>query len=361
MRRLIRARRQTMLLLLGGLLATALALGVVGIGWQVASGPLRPAPLVSRPPVGSRPEPPDSRPYETLPGPTGHLAEGQGPSALVGQVGGDQQSVSRAAKAAAPAPGVGAAAGAGAPASTPPWDRMVIRTAALSLWVENVEAALARVREIAGASNGFVSASTSRLERAGEQERMVANVTIQVRAEAFDATVQALRQIAIKVEGEQGTSQDITQEYVDLDSSLRNLLAAEAAIIGLMDKAQRMEDVLTLHRELTNLRGQIERIQGRKRFLERRSEMATITVNLRLPPVENGRPVVRGKTWSPLGATQRGWEASLVLLRGAADVALAVLAFSWWLVPPVALGLYWWRLRRGQQPLAPPLPAEGRG
>lgn len=348
MRRLIRARRQTMLLLLGGLLATGLALGVVGIGWQVAPAPLRQAPLVPRPPVGSRPEPPDSRPYETLPGPTGHLAEGQGPSALPGQVGGDQQAVARAAQAAAPA-------------STPPWDRMVIRTAALSLWVENVEAALARVREIAGAGNGFVSASTTRLERAGDQERMVANVTIQVRAEAFDATVQALRQIAIKVEGEQGTSQDITQEYVDLDSSLRNLLAAEAAIIGLMDKAQRMEDVLTLHRELTNLRGQIERIQGRKRFLERRSEMATITVTLRLPPVENGRPVVRGKTWSPLGATQRGWEASLVLLRGAADVGLAVLAFSWWLVPPAALGLYWWRLRRGQQPLAPPLPAEGSG
>ena len=65
-------------------------------------------------------------------------------------------------------------------------------------------------------------------------------------------------------------SQDVTEEYVDLGANLRNLQASESAILKLMDKATQIQDVLALQRELTNVRGQIERIQGRKTYLERR-------------------------------------------------------------------------------------------
>ena len=73
-----------------------------------------------------------------------------------------------------------------------------------------------------------------------------------------------------------------------------------------MDKATQIQDVLSLQRELTNVRGQIERIQGRKRFLERRSDMATITLSLRLPPVEDAprvhwRPGIRPASRSAAG------------------------------------------------------------
>ena len=114
---------------------------------------------------------------------------------------------------------------------------------------------------------------------------MVADLTLQVRSSSAEPRLSDLRALG-KVTTESSGSQDVTEEYVDLGSNLRNLQASETAILKLMDKATQIQDVLALQRELTNVRGQIERIQGRKTYLERRSDMATITLSLRLPPVE---------------------------------------------------------------------------
>lgn len=247
-----------------------------------------------------------------------------------------------AQRPAAPSP----AGQADALAAAAQWDRMIIRNASLALQVENVEAALQKVRDIARSSGGFVSSSNTYLEKANDHERTVANVVIQVRSDAFDSAMTALRQLALKVDSENVSTQDVTEEYVDLESNLRNLKASEAAILRLMDRAQRIEDILALQRELTNIRGQIERLEGRKRFLERRTEMATIAVTLRLPPVERPKPPVRGIGWDPLAAAERGWLASLTILRQVAEVLIVALAFSWWLVPLIALGAYLWHSRR---------------
>lgn len=239
--------------------------------------------------------------------------------------------------------------------STQPLDRMVIRTAQLAIEVTDVEPALAQVRQIAQQGGGFVSGSTTRVEKVNDTERTIADLTIQVRSETADATVSALRGLG-KVTSESSGSQDVTEEYVDLDSNLRNLQASEAAILKLLDKATRIEDVLALQRELTSIRGQIERIQGRKRFLERRTDMATIAVSLRLPAVETNRPLLGG-SWDPAAVAARGWQASLAVLRTAAEVLIVVLAFSWWLVPLVGLGAWIWMQRRRPRP-APAAPAE---
>jgi hypothetical protein len=233
---------------------------------------------------------------------------------------------------------------------------MIIRTAQLTVEVTTMEQALAEARAIAARSGGFVSSSNTRVERVNDQDRTVADLTLQVRSDVADAALSDLRKLG-KVTTETSGSQDVTEEYVDLDSNLRNLQASESAILKLMDKATRIEDVLSLQRELTNVRGQIERIQGRKRFLERRSDMATITLSLRLPPVEGSRPLGTG-AWDPISVAQRGWQASLALLRGAADLVIVVAAFSWWLVPFVALGVYVWRNRRRTPTPTATTPAE---
>jgi Domain of unknown function (DUF4349) len=231
-------------------------------------------------------------------------------------------------------------------ASLPSLDRMVIRTAKLSLQVGDVEQALARTREIAQAGGGFLSASNTRLE----QDRTVADLTIQVRADALDSSLQALRGLG-KVESETSGSQDVTEEYVDLDANLRNLQASESAILRLLDRAQRIEDVISLQRELTNVRGQIQRLQGRKTYIERRTDMATINVSLHLPPAEGSTNL--GGGFDPLAVARRGWNASLAVLRSALEVVIVVAAFSWWLVPLVAVGAYVYLHRR-------PRPAEGQ-
>jgi hypothetical protein len=240
-----------------------------------------------------------------------------------------------------------------AQAAQPP-DRMIIRTGQLAIEVTDIEGALAQVRLITQQGGGFVSASNTHVEKVNDQDRTVADLTIQVRSESADSTMSALRALG-KVTSESSGSQDVTEEYVDLDSNLRNLQASEAAILKLMDKATQIQDIVSLQRELTNVRGQIERIQGRKRYLERRSDMATISVSLRLPAVEGQRPLIGG-AWDPGAVAQRGWQASLAVLRGAAELIIIVVAFSWWLVPLVGLGAWFLLQRRRPRPAAP---AEG--
>jgi Domain of unknown function (DUF4349) len=277
--------------------------------------------------------------------------------APAGFAGGPPAIASDAAQRSAPTTTSSAAPSTAAmePSAAQTLDRMIIRTAQLMVEVMDMENALAQARQIAARGGGFVSASNTRVEKINDQDRTVADVTIQVRSDAADAVLSDLRALG-KVTAETSGSQDVTEEYVDLDSNLRNLQATESAILKLMDKATRIEDIVSLQRELTTIRGQIERIQGRKRFLERRSDMATITLGLRLPPLESTRPLIGG-AWDPFAVAARAWAASLAVLRGIAEVVIVVLAFSWWLIPIIGLGVYVWVHRRRVTPTAPPTAA----
>jgi hypothetical protein len=118
-----------------------------------------------------------------------------------------------------------------------------------------------------------------------------------------------------------------------------------------MDRATQIQDVLALQRELSNVRGQIDRLQGRQRFIDNRTEMTTISVSLRLPPpASSTRP---SGAWDPGAIAQRGWQASLAVLRGVAEAVIVVAAFSWWLIPLIALVAYvWMQQRRAPAPSA---------
>ena len=80
----------------------------------------------------------------------------------------------------------------------------------------------------------------------------------------------------------------MTEEFVDLESRERNLLAAEESLLELYDRAESVEDTLTVERELTDIRGQIEEVQGRIQYLERRT--ATSEIVLHLEPVATAPP-----------------------------------------------------------------------
>lgn len=217
-----------------------------------------------------------------------------------------------------------------------PWDRMIIRNASLAITVKDVENSLRAVRDIATAAGGWVAQSNTRFEG----ERQVANLTLQVPAPAFDSTVNEIRKLAIRVENENAATQDVTEEYTDLESQVRNLQATEASLLKLLGRVERMEDILALQRELTNVRGQIERLQGRLNFLKRRTEMSSISVSL-IPegaPRPGDRPA-----WNPLATAQRAWNASATFLQAVADALVIAIVFLWWFVPVAIVA--WWILR----------------
>ena len=242
-----------------------------------------------------------------------------------------EESASRAAPAAAPAappaprqqaPGGGAA---GAPAdqvqqNLPSLDRMIIRTVTMTLAVGNVQEAFHKVESIVGEQNGYLAGS----QISQDGDRMTATMTLRVPADPaiYQATLEKLRGIADRVVDEKAQAQDVTEEYVDLDARLRTLKASEENLLALLARAQRVEDNLQIQRELTNVRTQIEQIQGRKQVLERRADLATINLTIR----EAGAFARPG--WSPGSTVEEAIRALGTALRGLVTVAIWLAVFS---------------------------------
>ncbi len=158
-----------------------------------------------------------------------------------------------------------------------PWaERMIVRTGEIRLVVNDVPVALDRIAELAEDFDGYVVSS----EKWKEGERLVGRITVRVVAEHFHDAVQALREMAVDVLREETWSQDVTEEYVDLSAKLKNLEATEKEYLRLMGKAEKVEDMLDVQRELSETRGDIERTKGRMQYLERTSTTSLIEVRL---------------------------------------------------------------------------------
>ena len=212
-------------------------------------------------------------------------------------------------------------------------ERMIVRTGTLSLVVEDITESLDALSEVAAALDGYVVSS----QRWGKDEDSKGAISIRVPADRYDEALDLLRGLAMEVTSESTESRDVTEEYTDLQSQLDNLAAAEKQYLVIMEKAEEVEDILKVQGELTNVRGQIERIQGRMLYLERTSVTSLITVSL---------SVVKP-------ATQTGWEANETLdaaIRGIvhfgqflvdAIIWLGIFCFVW--IPPLVI---WLRRRR---------------
>ncbi|MEO5951728.1 MAG: DUF4349 domain-containing protein [Chloroflexia bacterium] len=232
------------------------------------------------------------------------------------------------------------------------WDRMIIRTAVVDLTVKDVTTAIERVKAITAQQGGYVFSSESH----EQGEYTYATVTVYVPAKEFDQIMPILRGLdgqVEKVTSENVTSSDVTEEYTDLQSQLRNLKATEARMLDLQSKAIALVDVLAVDRELRTVQGEIETIQGRINYLDKRTDMSTVTMNL--SPVA-AAPLKPQSTWQPLDAAGKAWDSSLEMLGNTATALITIAVFLWWLVPIVFVGT-WITARLRRKPAV--VPAEG--
>lgn len=172
-------------------------------------------------------------------------------------------------------------------------ERMIIRTGEMSLVVADVMQARDEVAQLAVSLNGYVV--SSRIW--GEEQEMRGQVSIRVPDEQFELTLTKLRELAIRVESESTDSQDVTEEYIDLEARLKNAEATESQYLALLDRATEVEDILNIYNSLSRVRTEIEQIKGRMQYLERTTSMSYISV--RLEPEATAAPLARAG-WSML-------------------------------------------------------------
>lgn len=161
-------------------------------------------------------------------------------------------------------------------------ERMIVRTGNIALVVEDVTVAIDQITTMADGFGGYVVSSN--MWKQGE--RLAGSITIRVAAEHFDNAMRALRGLAVDVTSETSTSKDVTEEYVDLSAKLQNLEATEAQLLKIMEKAETVEDILDVQRELSNTRGEIERTKARMQYLEQTSSTSLIQVSLEQSTLE---------------------------------------------------------------------------
>jgi hypothetical protein len=224
------------------------------------------------------------------------------------------------------------------------FDRKVVKTADLGIRSEEVRRSAARAQQVAASFGGSVL--SSQVYRSDDS--VTADLVLSVPSGEFETVLDELRGLGEEVTTDSVRGQDVTEEYVDLKSRERNLLAAEESLLRLYDRAEDVEDALSIQRELTGVRGEIELVQGRIRYLDQRTAYSQIT--LKIQPVESPLPE---PSWDPGGVVARAWDASLIILQAIATAIISAVVFGWWLAPVLVGGFVWWRRRnRGSTPTA---------
>jgi hypothetical protein len=154
----------------------------------------------------------------------------------------------------------------------------VIQNASLTIQVDDVRTAATAVRDLAVSLGGFVE----QLSVSGDGDFASGFIVIRVPQEEFFAAQDRLNAFGTVLDESVG-SQDVTEQFVDLDARLRSLSSEEASLLELLGRANTVSEILVVENELTRIRTQIERLQGQLNFLERRVALATISVSL-IPP-----------------------------------------------------------------------------
>ncbi|MDD5623003.1 MAG: DUF4349 domain-containing protein, partial [Actinomycetota bacterium] len=211
-------------------------------------------------------------------------------------------------------------------------DRKVIKTAYIEIEIEagKFDEILSRLTNLAEQNGGFISNSQSYSDSEGNMTS--GNITIRIPSNKYISALEKVKEMGT-VKSTSGSGQDVTQEYTDLESRLRNYKVQEEVLLDLMAQSKKVTDTLEVQRELSIVQEQIEIIKGRMQYLDDLISFSTIDVYFHEP--------------EPITATGWGFVESLKNgLRGAVKVlnwlAAAILFTSpLWILAGIILLIVW--------------------
>ncbi|GGR42814.1 hypothetical protein GCM10010497_52730 [Streptomyces cinereoruber] len=250
--------------------------------------------------------------------------------------------------------GSGSGSGSGKAAAKAPAQQHVIRTASLSVEVADAAKALATARTVAVDAGGRVEdESTERMDDTSLASRIV----LRVPQGKYDSVLAELAGTG-KLLNRKADAQDVTDQVVDVQSRIATQRASVARVRELMDRADKLSDVVTLEAELSRRQADLEALLAQQSSLKDRTSLATITLQLTEKrkeepkdeePKEEGRPGF-------LDALSGGWNA---LVGVAAWVLVVLAALAPWLAVGLAAFLLWSRLIRPRLAARRPAPVPG--
>jgi len=233
-------------------------------------------------------------------------------------------------------------------------NRKIIKNADMRLLVADTDTAINRSTQIVTDLGGYIISSRTWYQDYYGNNLKYATLTIGVPVEQFERALQRFRGIAEQVLDENASGEDVTDQYVDLQSQLQNLEATRARIQGFLKDAKTVDEALRINQQLSEIEGEIEKIKGRMNYLADRSAYSTITVNFEpVLPVLTPTPT---PTLTPASTpTPRPWKPGETFNKARNTVVIAyqgIFDFLIWLVvvifpillPPVLILWGLWKL-----------------
>jgi hypothetical protein len=164
-------------------------------------------------------------------------------------------------------------------------NRKIVRNADLALEVSAPLSAQQKITFIAESLGGFVVNSESKSQQGGDAARQSLDVNIVLRVPElqFKSALEQIIGVGSRVIQQKVTGEDVTEQFIDLEARAKTQKALEQQFLEIMKRAVKVEDALEVQRQVAEVRTEIEKLEGRKRFLENRASLSTITVTLQEP------------------------------------------------------------------------------
>lgn len=220
-------------------------------------------------------------------------------------------------------------------------ERKIIKTGSLSLHVESVQDMVPVITALVEGVGGNVDSSN--ITRG--YNSYSANLTVRVPSDQFDASMTALKEQAVYVDSEYTNASDVTEYYTDLETRLSNKQAEEAQYLEILKQATTVTDILSVTQYLSNVRYEIESLQGQLKSYDSQIDKSTITIYLS----EDESVSAVSQTWKPLSTLRQAASDWVVFLQSGVDGVIYLVIFGWPLLI-VAWGVRRW-LRRNRKPV----------
>ena len=164
-------------------------------------------------------------------------------------------------------------------------ERKIIRNAEITMEVTSTTDTQHKVTSIAEANGGFVVTSEAKQRENVDPAQRTLDIKLVVRVPStrFGVTFDEIKKLASNMPQENVSGQDVTEEFIDLEARIKTQKALELQFIEIMRQANKVADALEVQRQIADVRTDIEKLEGRKRFLENRASLSTITVNIQTP------------------------------------------------------------------------------
>ena len=232
-------------------------------------------------------------------------------------------------------------------------ERLIIREGNMNVVVEDTNVSLAEFAKLAESRGGWVVSSEVYDGGGGAKS---GSITLRIPVEQFEATMSTIRRAVVEVDSESTSSQDVTEEFVDLDARVGNLEATADRVRSFLDESRNVEEALEVNRELSRLEGEIESLKARMKYLSQSAAFSLLVVYL--TPDELSQPLVIAG-WRPEGVARDAFEALLSTLESLGSVAIwsgvfclpLLLIFG---IPAFFIARYFYRRRRAGEEVEPP-------